>query len=53
MPTQEDVRNWAEAYRIAWEQADSEAVAGLFSPEATYRDNIFEEAHQGHQGVID
>lgn len=53
MPTQEDVRNWAEVYRVAWEQADSEAVADLFTDDATYRDNIYEDAHQGRQGVID
>lgn len=53
MPSQDDVRNWAEAYRVAWEQADSEAAADLFGDDATYRDNIFEEPHRGRQGVID
>lgn len=53
MPTQQEVRDWAEAYRIAWEQADSEAAADLFTEDATYRDNIYEDAHQGRQGVID
>lgn len=53
MATHEDVKNWAEAYRVAWEQADSEAVADLFTDDATYRDKIFEEPNQGRQGVID
>lgn len=53
MPTYEDVKGWAEAYRVAWEQADSEAAAGLFTEDATYRSNIYEEPHRGREGVID
>lgn len=53
MATHEDVTNWAEAYRVAWEQADSEAAADLFSENATYRDNIYEEPYRGRAGVIE
>jgi hypothetical protein len=42
---------WIEGYKKAWEQRDPAAASGLFSPSATYRSNIFEEAHQGRQGV--
>jgi ketosteroid isomerase-like protein len=42
---------WIEAYRIAWERRDAEAAAGLFTPEATYRANIVEPAHEGRSGV--
>lgn len=47
----ESVERWAEAYRVAWESADSEAAAALFSETGTYRDNIYEEPHEGRAGV--
>ena len=49
----ESVQRWAEAYRVAWESADSEAAASLFSEAGTYRDNIFEEPHEGRAGVAE
>jgi limonene-1,2-epoxide hydrolase len=42
---------WIEGYRTAWESRDSDAVITLFTPEATYRSNIFEEPHRGHDGI--
>lgn len=42
---------WVEAYRVAWETKDSEAAAALFTEDAGYRDNIFEEPHRGRTGV--
>ena len=42
---------WVEGYRLAWENGDAEAAAALFTPDATYRSNIFEEAHRGRAGV--
>lgn len=42
---------WIEAYRVAWERRDAEAAAGLFTPDATYRVNIVEPAHEGRSGV--
>ena len=42
---------WVEGYRLAWENRDAKAVASLFTPDATYRSNIFEEAHQGRAGL--
>jgi hypothetical protein len=53
MPTLDRVKGWAEAYRIAWENADSEAVASLFTEDASYRSNIYEEPHVGRSGVVD
>lgn len=47
------VEQWAEAYRKAWEDRDAEAAAALFTEDATYRDNIYEDAHQGHEGVAE
>jgi uncharacterized protein (TIGR02246 family) len=43
--------DWIEGYRIAWETRDAEAVAALFTPDATYRSHILEEAHHGRDGV--
>lgn len=45
------VERWAEAYRVAWQTRDAEAAATLFSEDATYRDNIYEEPHRGRAGV--
>jgi len=45
------LQEWIEGYRRAWEERDSEAAAGLFTANATYRSNIFEDAHQGREGV--
>ena len=53
MPTKAQVIAWSEAYRVAWETADSAAVGALFSADANYRSNIFEEPHAGRQGVED
>ena len=43
---------WVEGYKLAWENRDSDAVAALFTPDATYRSNIFEDAHRGRAGVM-
>ena len=42
---------WVEGYRLAWEQADAESVAELFTENASYRSNIFEEPHVGREGI--
>jgi ketosteroid isomerase-like protein len=46
-----NVLEWLEAYRVAWEQADADAAAALFTEDATYRANIFEEPFVGREGV--
>ena len=46
-----DVGAWVETYRQAWEESDAAKAAGLFTEDATYRSNIFEEPHSGHQGI--
>ena len=42
---------WVEGYRLAWENRDAPAAAALFTPDATYRSNIFEDVHTGRDGV--
>jgi hypothetical protein len=44
---------WVEGYRVAWEQKDADAAAALFTEDATYRANIFEEPARGRDGVRD
>jgi ketosteroid isomerase-like protein len=46
-----DVEQWAESYRRAWENADSDAAAALFSESATYRNDIYQEPNRGRDGV--
>lgn len=46
-----DVNEWAERYARAWEDADEDAAAELFSEDATYRSNIFEDPHRGREGI--
>lgn len=42
---------WLQGYRLAWENRDAESAAALFTPDATYRSNIFEAPYQGRDGV--
>lgn len=46
-----DLSEWAERYARAWENADEDAAAELFSEGATYRSNIFEDPHLGRDGI--
>jgi uncharacterized protein (TIGR02246 family) len=46
-----DIQNWVEAYRRAWETSDPPAAADLFTDDATYRSNIFDEPHVGRAGI--
>ncbi len=51
--TRESVEQWSEAYKEAWEKADSEIVAELFAENGTYRSEIYQEPHRGRSGVIE
>jgi ketosteroid isomerase-like protein len=42
---------WLAAYRRAWEEADTPAVVGLFTADATYRSHPLRPAHAGHDGI--
>jgi SnoaL-like domain len=42
---------WLDGYRRAWEQADTPAVLGLFTADASYRSHPLRPAHTGHDGV--
>lgn len=45
------IEEWLEEYRRAWEKADADGAAALFSDDAQYRSNIYEEPYHGRDGV--
>jgi hypothetical protein len=45
-----DLNDWIEGYRRAWEVADTELVLTLFTEDASYRSNPFEEPHVATTG---
>lgn len=49
--SKDTVREWADAYKTAWETADSDAAAALFTEDGTYRANIYEDPYRGRSGV--
>lgn len=51
MATTEQVREWLAGYRQAWEERDADAAAALFTEDALYREQPYEEPHRGRQGV--
>jgi SnoaL-like domain len=51
MPTRSEIEDWIEAYRVSWETADAPAASALFTENAHYRSNIFEEPHAGRDGI--
>ena len=46
-----DTSEWIESYRQAWENADADAAAGLFTENATYRSNPFRPPHRGGDAI--
>jgi hypothetical protein len=47
----ERLRGWLAGYRRAWEAADTPAVLGLFTEDATYRSHPLRPVHAGHGGI--
>ena len=45
------VDEWAALYARAWEEADAEAAAALFTEDATYLSDPFSEPHLGRDGI--
>ena len=44
---------WLAAYRTAWIERDPDAAAALFTDDATYQEQPYDEAFAGSQGVRD
>lgn len=42
---------WIAAYGAAWEQADADAAAALFTDDAVYRSSPFRPPSVGHDGI--
>ena len=47
------VQEWLEGYRKAWVERDAEAAAKLFTEGSQYREQPFQDAFQGAEGVRD
>lgn len=45
------VRNWLEGYKRAWESRDPDAAAALFTADARYREQPYQEPFDGAAGV--
>ena len=42
---------WIERYRRAWETADTDEIVDLFTPDASYRSNVFREPFLGSDAI--
>jgi ketosteroid isomerase-like protein len=49
--TREELSRWVVAYEAAWRAPGTDAVADLFTPEATYSMAPFEEPHAGLDAI--
>ena len=45
--TRADIEDWIDAYERAWRTAGTESLAGIFTPDASYRMSPYEEPAQG------
>jgi len=46
-----NVQRWLDDYRSAWVARDPEAAAALFSEDAIYQEQPYEEPYRGREGV--
>jgi nuclear transport factor 2 (NTF2) superfamily protein len=49
----QSVQEWLAGYRKAWVERDAEAAAMLFTEDSQYREQPFQDAFQGVEGVRD
>lgn len=45
------VRDWLEGYKRAWESRDPDAAAALFTTDARYREQPYQDPFEGAEGV--
>lgn len=45
------VQTWLDRYRIAWEGRDPDAAAALFTEDARYREQPYQEPFRGPDGI--
>ena len=48
-----DYAGWLERYRVAWIERDAEAASGLFTEDAVYREQPFQDAFVGRAAIRD
>ena len=46
-----DAKKWMEIYAKAWEKRDPELAAGLFTDDATYQEDPFDEPMRGREAI--
>lgn len=46
-----DIRAWIRSYGEAWETADEDLIASLFTEGATYRSSPFRDPYRGHAEI--
>jgi len=49
--SREQLDAWLKNYGAAWEARNADQAVTLFTADATYQDNPYDPAHQGHAGI--
>lgn len=49
----EDVKNWLERYKEAWENGDAELAGSLFTKDAVYYETPFMQPLKGRKAIIE
>ena len=47
----EQIQAWLDRYGRAWEERDADAAAALFTADAVYREQPYDEPYRGREGV--
>jgi ketosteroid isomerase-like protein len=50
--TDEQLQTWLDAYVDAWRTYDANAIAALFSPDATYAYHPYDEPERGRDAIV-
>jgi uncharacterized protein (TIGR02246 family) len=53
MPSQEQIRQWVDGYRTAWESNDPEDIGRLFTEQALYYTEPHAEPWRSRQEIVD
>ena len=53
MPSQEQIRQWVDGYRTAWESNDPQDIGRLFTEQALYYTEPHAEPWRGRQEIVD
>jgi ketosteroid isomerase-like protein len=49
--TESEASAWLDGYEGAWEERDADRAAELFTPDAIYRDNPYNDPYRGREGI--